>query len=117
MADDLAALPDAVGITDKIAIAGTAVGRDRKPLPQSFAAINRMLAESTVTDELPHISCPTMVVGCTHDKLRPPSDIESMAGRISNAEYLVMNSEHFAAIQTPGRVSQAFHGFFSAQGF
>ena len=83
--------------------------------PQSFAAINRMLAGSTVTDELPRIACPTLVIGCTHDKLRPPSDIESMARQIHNAEYLEINSGHFAATQTPGLVSQAFHGF--AQGF
>ncbi len=85
--------------------------------PQSFAAINRMLADSTVTDELPRIACPTLVIGCTHDKLRPPSDIEPMARQIPNAEYLEINSGHFAAIQTPGLVSQAFHGFFAAHGF
>ena len=30
--------------------------------PQSFAAINRMLADSTVTEELPRIACPTLVI-------------------------------------------------------
>ena len=192
MADDLAALLDAIGITKKIAIAGTAVGAgiaihfavrhaarvgamvvtspatgvpaDRRQAtldramaaetkgmrgiadqsvansyppevrhnaedfrkfrarwlandPQSFAAINRMLADSTVTDELPRIACPTLVIGCTHDRLRPPSDIEPMAKQIPNAEYLEINSGHFAAIQTPGLVSQAFHGFFASHGF
>ena len=192
MADDLAALLDATGITGKVAIAGTAVGgaiaihfavrhaartgalvvtspatgvaADRRQAtldraatveakgmrgiveaslansyppevrhnaeefrkfrarwlandPQSFAAINRMLADSTVTDELPRIACPTLVIGCTHDKLRPPSDVEPMAKRIPGAEYMTINSGHFAGIQTPGLVSQAFHGFFSALGF
>jgi len=64
--------------------------------PQSFAAINRMLADSMVTDELPRIARPTLVIGCTHDKLRPPSDIEPMARQIPNAEYLEINSGHFA---------------------
>jgi len=85
--------------------------------PHSFAAINRMLADSTVTEELPRIACPTLVIGCTHDKLRPPSDVEPMAKRIPGAEYLTINSGHFAGIQTPGLVSQAFHGFFSALGY
>jgi len=85
--------------------------------PQSFGAINRMLADSTVTDELPRIDCPTLVIGCTHDKLRPPSAIEPMAKQISGAEYLEINSGHFAGIQTPGLVSQAFHSFLFAHGY
>jgi 3-oxoadipate enol-lactonase len=85
--------------------------------PHSFAAINRMLAGSAITEELPRIACPTLLIGCTHDRLRPPSLIEPMAGRIPVAEYLLINSGHFAAIQTPGLVSQAFHGFLFALGY
>ncbi len=85
--------------------------------PQSFAAINRMLADSTVTDELPRIACPTLVIGCTHDRLRPPSAIEPMAKQILGAEYLEINSGHFAGIQTPGLVSQAFHSFLFSLGY
>jgi 3-oxoadipate enol-lactonase len=85
--------------------------------PQSFAAINRMLADSTVTDELPRIVCPTLVIGCTHDKLRPPSAIEPMAKQIRNAEYLEINSGHFAGVQTPGLISQAFHSFLFTHGY
>ena len=85
--------------------------------PQSFAAINRMLADSMVTGELPRIACPTLVIGCTHDRLRPPSAIEPMAKQIPGAEYLEINSGHFAGIQTPGLVSQAFHGFLFAHGY
>lgn len=192
MADDLAALLDAIGVKGKVALAGTAVGAaiaihfavrhaartaalvvtspatgvaaDRRQAtldrataaetkgmrgiaetsiansyppevrhnaeefrkfharwlandPHSFAAINRMLADSTVTNELPHITCPTLVIGCTHDKLRPPSSVEPMARQIPGAEYLEINSGHFAAIQTPGLVSQAFHGFLFTLGY
>jgi 3-oxoadipate enol-lactonase len=192
MADDLAALLDAVGIEGKVALAGTAVGAgiaihfavrhaaragalvvtspatgveaDRRQAaldraaaaeargmrgiaeasivnsyppevrhnpeefrkfcarwlandPHSFAAINRMLVDSSVTEELSRITCPTLVIGCTHDRLRPPSVIQPMAQRIPNAEYLLINSGHFAAIQTPGLVSQAFHGFLFSIGY
>jgi 3-oxoadipate enol-lactonase len=85
--------------------------------PESFAAINRMLADSTVTEELPRIACPTLVISCTHDKLRPPSAIEPMAKQIPGAEYQEINSGHFAAVQTPGLVSQAFHGFLMSLGY
>ena len=84
---------------------------------ESFAAINRMLADSTVTEELPRIACPTLVIACTHDRLRPPSAVEPMAKQIPGAEYLEINSGHFAGIQTPGLVSQAFHGFLFAHGY
>ncbi|MEJ0016305.1 MAG: alpha/beta fold hydrolase [Acetobacteraceae bacterium] len=192
MADDLAALLDAVGITGKIALAGTAVGGaiamhfavrhasragalvvtspatgvtpDRRQAtldraaaaesqgmrglveasvansyppvvrhnaedfrkfrarwlandPHSFAAINRMLIDSVVTAELPRIGCPTLVIGCTHDALRPPAQVEPMARQIPGAEYMEINSGHFAGIQTPGLVSQAFHGFLASHGY
>jgi 3-oxoadipate enol-lactonase len=85
--------------------------------PHSFAAINRMLADSTVTEELPRIACPTLVIGCRHDKLRPPAAVKLLAEQIPGAEYLEINSGHFAGIQTPGLVSQAFHGFLFALGY
>lgn len=85
--------------------------------PHSFAAINRMLADSTVTEELPRIACPTLVIGCAHDRLRPPESVEPMAQQIPGAQYMVINSGHFAGIQTPGLVSQAFHGFLFDLGY
>jgi 3-oxoadipate enol-lactonase len=85
--------------------------------PHSFAAISRMLADATVTEELPRIACPTLVIGCRHDRLRLPAAVEAMAKQIQGAEYLEINSGHFAGIQTPGLVSQAFHGFLFALGY
>jgi 3-oxoadipate enol-lactonase len=85
--------------------------------PESFAAINRMLADSTVTEELPRIKCPTLVIGCRHDKLRPPAAVKALAEQIPGAEYLEINSGHFAGMQTPGLVSQAFHGFLFSLGY
>jgi 3-oxoadipate enol-lactonase len=85
--------------------------------PQSFAATNRMLADSKVTGDLPRIACPTLVISCTHDGLRSPAVIESMAKQIPGAVYLEINSGHFCAIQTPGLVSQAFHGFLADVGY
>ena len=76
-----------------------------------------MVADFTVSDDLPRIACPTLVIGCTHDRLRPPSAIEPMAKQIPGAEYLEINSGHFAGIQTPGLVSQAFHGFLFSHGY
>lgn len=84
--------------------------------PQSFAAINRMLAAEDITPELARIACPTLVTAGRHDSLRPPAVIEPMARQIPGAEFLELNSGHFASIQTPGLVSQAIHGFLAAHG-
>jgi 3-oxoadipate enol-lactonase len=84
--------------------------------PQSFAAINRMLASEDITDELARIDCPTLVTAGRHDSLRPPSVIAPMARQIPNAAFLELNSGHFASVQTPGLVSQAIHGFLAAHG-
>jgi 3-oxoadipate enol-lactonase len=85
--------------------------------PHSFAAINRMLAEGELSGELPRIACPTLVIGCTHDKLRPPAAVEPLAKQIPGAEYLRINSGHFAAIQTPGLMSQAIHSYLFSMGY
>jgi len=85
--------------------------------PQSFAAINRMLAATDITAELARIACPTLVTAGTHDGLRPPSVIEPMSQQIPGAQFLELNSGHFAAIQTPGLVSQAIHGFLWSLGY
>jgi len=191
MADDLAALLDALGITGKVSLAGIAVGaaialhfavrhpdraaalvlhgpaagaaEDRKQAtldrasaveaggmrsavetslansyppvvrhnpetfaafrarwlgndPESFAAINRMLAGENIEHELARIACPTLVTAGRHDSLRHPSVIEPMARQIPGARFLELNSGHFASVQTPGLVAQAIHYFLHALG-
>jgi 3-oxoadipate enol-lactonase len=84
--------------------------------PESFAAINRMLAAENIEPELSRIACPTLVTAGRHDTLRPPSVIEPMSRQIPNAQFLELNSGHFASVQTPGLVAQAIHSFLHAQG-
>jgi len=84
--------------------------------PQSFAAINRMLASEDISPELQKIDCPTLVTAGRHDSLRPPSVIEPMAKTIPGAAFLELNTGHFASIQTPGTMSQAIHYFLHANG-
>jgi 3-oxoadipate enol-lactonase len=84
--------------------------------PRSFAAINRMLAAEDITGELAKIACPTLVTAGRHDMLRAPAVIEPMAKQIPGAEFLELNTGHFASIQTPGTMSQAIHYFLHALG-
>ena len=85
--------------------------------PRSFAAISRMLAAEDLSGEIARIACPTLVIGCTHDGLRPPASVQAVAKAVPGAEYLQINSGHFAAVQTPGLMAQAIHQFVSGVGF
>jgi len=84
--------------------------------PESFAAINRMLANEDITGELPRVACPTLVTAGRHDPLRPPSAIEPLSRQVPGAQFLELNSGHFASVQTPGIMAQAIHYFFHAMG-
>jgi pimeloyl-ACP methyl ester carboxylesterase len=84
--------------------------------PRSFAAINRMLAAEDITGELASIDCPTLFTAGRHDALRPPSVIEPMSQRVRGAQFLELNTGHFASMQTPGTMAQAIHYFLHALG-
>ncbi|HUB12663.1 MAG TPA: alpha/beta fold hydrolase [Acetobacteraceae bacterium] len=85
--------------------------------PHSFAAISRMLAAQDLTGEVTRIACPTLLIGCTHDGLRPPDAVEALAKTVPGAEYLRVNTGHFAAVQTPGLMAQAIHQFLGSVGY
>lgn len=84
--------------------------------PESFAAINRMLAHENIESDLAKITCPALFTAGRHDGLRPPSAIEPMAKRVPGAQFLELNSGHFAAVQTPGLMGQAIHYFLHSLG-
>ena len=75
-----------------------------------------MLAAEDIRRELSKIACPTLVTAGRHDSLRPPAVIEPMAKQIPGAQFLELNTGHFASIQTPGTMSQAIHYFLHALG-
>lgn len=85
--------------------------------PESFAAINRMLATENIEHELARIACPALLTAGQHDALRPPAIIEPMATQVPNAQFLSLNSGHFASVQTPGLVAQAIHSFLHGLGY
>ena len=74
--------------------------------PRSFAAINRMLLELHIEAELALITCPTLVVGCAHDAIIPPSTVRERARRITGARYVEADSGHFMHVQSPALFAQ-----------
>jgi 3-oxoadipate enol-lactonase len=85
--------------------------------PESFGAINRMLAQENIEHELPRIACPALFTAGRHDGLRPTSVIAPMAERVPGAQFLELNTGHFAAVQAPGLIGQAIHYFLHAHGY
>lgn len=69
--------------------------------PEGFAAINRMLTEIDVTPHLGRIACPTLVIGCSYDTIRPAHEVEALARHIPGARYVETASGHFMPHQTP----------------
>jgi 3-oxoadipate enol-lactonase len=69
--------------------------------PEGFAAINRMLTEMDLTGQYGRITCPTLVIGCTYDTIRPPREVEPIARQIPGARYVETASGHFMPHQTP----------------
>lgn len=69
--------------------------------PESFAAINRMLTEMDLTQQYTRITCPTLVIGCLYDTIRPPQEVEPIARAIPGARYVEVASGHFMPHQTP----------------
>ena len=69
--------------------------------PEGFAAINRMLTEMDLTQQYSRITCPTLVIGCTYDTIRPPHEVEAIARQIPGARYVETASGHFMPHQTP----------------
>lgn len=84
--------------------------------PESFAAVNRMLADATVTERLPLIACPVLLIAGTHDALRPPSLIEKLAATMPNARFRALETSHFMAVQTPVIVAEAIGEFLASVG-
>jgi 3-oxoadipate enol-lactonase len=84
--------------------------------PESFAAVNRMLADATLTEQLPNITCPVLLIAGTHDSLRPPSLIEPLATTMPNARFQALETSHFMAVQTPGIVAETINSFLAPFG-
>jgi pimeloyl-ACP methyl ester carboxylesterase len=84
--------------------------------PESFAAINRMLADATVTEQLPLIGCPVLLIAGTHDALRPPSLIQPLEAKMQNARFRALETSHFMAVQTPEIVAKAIGEFLASVG-
>jgi 3-oxoadipate enol-lactonase len=69
--------------------------------PVSYGAIYRMLIATDISAELLRIACPVLVIAGALDRTRPPPLVEPVARAIPGARYAVLETAHYAALQTP----------------
>jgi 3-oxoadipate enol-lactonase len=84
--------------------------------PASFGAIYRMLAHMNLQPELVRIACPALVIAGTLDGTRPPALVEPVARAIPGARYAVLETGHYAAVQTPDLYAGTVGAFLDAAG-
>jgi 3-oxoadipate enol-lactonase len=84
--------------------------------PGSFAAIYRMLATTEMQDELRTLACPTLIIGATYDRVRPPSLVEPLAKTIPGARFVELPTGHFMAAATPELIGDTIAEFLKSVG-
>lgn len=84
--------------------------------PISYGAIYRMLAGMDLGPELPLVSCPVLVIAGTLDRTRPPPLVEPVARAIPGARYVVLETGHYAPVQTPELYADTVGEFLGSVG-
>ncbi|WP_263143444.1 alpha/beta hydrolase [Pseudomonas sp. RIT-PI-AD] len=79
--------------------------------PQGFAAIFAMLADMDLEADLPRLPRRTLLVAGEYDGLRPPAEIDRLAGFNRDIEALHVASGHFMSVQSPRLVATLLRGF------
>ena len=71
--------------------------------PEAMAAILRMSTNPAfdLSADLARITAPTLVIGCSHDRIRTPAMMTKVAAQIPGARYVEASSGHFMAVETP----------------
>jgi 3-oxoadipate enol-lactonase len=83
--------------------------------PESFAATARMIYETGFAAVLPQVRCPTLVIA-TALFPRPVASIKELADLIPNSQFVVLETGHFASIESPELVTPVLRHFLRAHG-
>lgn len=75
----------------------------RRNAPASYAAYWRMLASIDLTNEIGVLDTPAVILAGAADVIRPPDQV----ARLPGAEFRIVDSGHFMALQTPQLVADA----------
>lgn len=84
--------------------------------PAAIAAAQRgMAARPDMTDMLPHITVPTLVLVGAEDAISTPAEMQQIADAIPGAEFVVIpDSGHMTTVENPAATSAALVKFVGA---
>jgi len=82
----------------------------------SYGAIYRMLIGTDLQPELARIACPVLVTAGVLDRARPAHLVEPVARVIPGARYALLETGHYAPIQTPELYARTVGEFLDAVG-
>jgi len=73
-----------------------------------------MLTRNDMTEFLPSIKIPTLLLCGEHDTLTPPSGMQTMAKQIEGSEFvLIKNAAHMSVVENPEESNEAIKAFLA----
>ncbi|MFG2114724.1 alpha/beta fold hydrolase [Streptomyces sp. NPDC048718] len=78
------------------------------------AGIGRQIAlnlELDLTDHLPRITAPTLVIGATHDRMIPVAHSRELHAAIKGSRYAELDAGHFAVFEKPAELAALVEEF------
>jgi pimeloyl-ACP methyl ester carboxylesterase len=86
--------------------------------PAAIAGAQRgMAARPDVTEMLPTIGVPTLVVAGEQDVISPPAEMEAFAAKIPGARFVkISGAGHMSTMENPAAVNEALAGFVEGLG-
>ena len=67
------------------------------------------------TTDLASLTCPTLVIGGAHDKLRKPHEVERVARAITGAQFTMLDTGHVIPAQAPDEMLAAMLAFYDGR--
>jgi pimeloyl-ACP methyl ester carboxylesterase len=78
------------------------------------AALEALATRPDVSDYLPEIACPTLVVVGQHDSISPVAEMRTLAAAIPNAEFVALEDcGHMSPLENPRAFNAVLQGFLN----
>jgi 3-oxoadipate enol-lactonase len=82
--------------------------------PGSFAALTRAFLRIELGQLQARIQCPTLLVGCRRDLVKPARECADTADRLPRGRYAELDTGHFAGVQAPAELSALLVDFLES---
>lgn len=81
--------------------------------PASYGAICHVLLDLALQPHLHEVRAATLVLGCTHDRIRPAAASAAIAAAIPTSQYAEIESGHYLPLQHPELFAARLRGFLA----